>query len=230
MSRPEGFPAAGFTWKVVLLTTAVVLVVSFIQVYIVYPRFIRRTVEDCRNEAMRAARNISRIVNLEEPVARHHLTPAVLDRIVEASEDFQLWKLKVFSPDGEVLFSTDEGDVGKINEHDYFFGNVARGEVYSKALWQKTATLEGQVVPVDVVETYVPIMQGDRFLGACEIYYNITDRKSGLDREELSPEVRDHLRRINRAATRASSITNNLLDFSREKGGSLVHPLLFDQG
>ena len=34
----------------------------------------------------------------------------------------------------------------------------------------------------DVVETYIPLMSGDRFLGAFEIYYDITDRKTQMDR------------------------------------------------
>jgi two-component system NtrC family sensor kinase len=42
-----------------------------------------------------------------------------------------------------------------------------------------------------------------------------------LEKSELSPDVRDHLQRINRAARRASSITNNLLDFTREGKASV---------
>jgi putative nucleotidyltransferase with HDIG domain len=37
----------------------------------------------------------------------------------------------------------------------------------------------------DVVETYVPIMDGKRFLGAFEIYYNITDRKQRFNQLRL---------------------------------------------
>ncbi len=33
----------------------------------------------------------------------------------------------------------------------------------------------------DVVETYVPLVNGGNFLGAFEIYYDITDRKNRLD-------------------------------------------------
>jgi signal transduction histidine kinase len=41
-----------------------------------------------------------------------------------------------------------------------------------------------------------------------------------LERDDLPAEAEDHLKRINRAAGRARTITNNLLDFSRNGGGS----------
>jgi PAS domain S-box-containing protein len=44
-----------------------------------------------------------------------------------------------------------------------------------------TVSLEGSRVAADVVETYVPLMNGDNFLGAFEIYHDITDRKKQLD-------------------------------------------------
>jgi len=43
-------------------------------------------------------------------------------------------------------------------------------------------SLEGRKVTSDVLETYVPLMDGGRFLGAFEIYYDITERKKQLDK------------------------------------------------
>ena len=43
-------------------------------------------------------------------------------------------------------------------------------------------SLEGRKVTSDVLETYVPLMKDGRFLGALEIYYDITDRKRELDK------------------------------------------------
>jgi light-regulated signal transduction histidine kinase (bacteriophytochrome) len=41
-------------------------------------------------------------------------------------------------------------------------------------------TLEGQTLKVDVVESYVPVMAGNTFLGAFEIYYDITAKYAKL--------------------------------------------------
>jgi signal transduction histidine kinase len=220
-------------------------------------------------------------------------SPALKEGLRRVSKDFQLWKLKLFSSTGVVVFSTDEEDVGQVNRNPYFAEEVAKGRVFTKAVWAKEVSLEGQVVPIDVVETYVPLMADGDFLGACEIYYDITERKRSIDRlvvqasvftfgiggflllmiavvslraelairkqenlqeqlirsdrlaaigtmvggvahefnninvtvmgfsqlalsrEDLAEDVRGHLGRINRAARRAQSITQNLLDFVR---------------
>jgi signal transduction histidine kinase len=42
-----------------------------------------------------------------------------------------------------------------------------------------------------------------------------------LEKSDLAPDLKDHLQRINRAAQRANSITNNLLDFTREGKASV---------
>ena len=38
------------------------------------------------------------------------------------------------------------------------------------------------MVTVDVIETYIPIMSNGKFIGAFEIYYDITERKKELDK------------------------------------------------
>jgi hypothetical protein len=37
-------------------------------------------------------------------------------------------------------------------------------------------------MPVDVIETYVPVMSGENFIGAVEIYYDITAEKQQLNK------------------------------------------------
>lgn len=96
-------------------------------------------------------------------------------------QHFDLMKLKVFDPSGRALFSTDKGDIGMLNEHDYFRFVVAAGRPYTKVVKKDTRSLEGQTVRMDVVETYVPIMRRGRFIGAFEIYYDITARSTALN-------------------------------------------------
>ena len=86
-----------------------------------------------------------------------------------------------------------------INEKDYFWKIVAKGDNYTNVVKLNAKTLEGRVVPSDVVETYVPIMIGDKFIGAFEIYYDITTRKGKVD--EL----------LNRSVTAVFAITSCLL-------------------
>jgi hypothetical protein len=89
---------------------------------------------------------------------------------------------KAFSPSGEVVFSADPNEVGEINQNRYFHDFVAKGKVYAKVVAKDEASLEGRKVTRDVLETYVPLMNNGKFLGAFEIYYDITGRKKELDK------------------------------------------------
>jgi len=91
-------------------------------------------------------------------------------------------KLKIFSKPGKTLYSTTSKDIGVINKNRYFQDIVAKGRVYTKVVNKNTKSLENQIVNADVVETYVPIMKSDEFVGAFEIYYYMTGRQKGLDK------------------------------------------------
>jgi hypothetical protein len=95
--------------------------------------------------------------------------------------DFGLLKIKVFSPIGETVYSSSEEDIGKINKKDYFHNIVAKGKPFTEVINKETKSLEDEVMRVDVVETYVPIMQAGNFIGAFEVYLDITDEKNELN-------------------------------------------------
>ena len=95
--------------------------------------------------------------------------------------DFGLLKIKVFSPIGETVYSSSEEDIGKINKKDYFHNIVAKGKPFTEVINKETKSLEDEVMRVDVVETYVPMMQAGNFIGAFEVYLDITDEKNELN-------------------------------------------------
>jgi signal transduction histidine kinase len=101
--------------------------------------------------------------------------------VEKINKDFELMNLKVFSPSGEILYSGNPNEVGEINQQGYFHDVVAKGQVYAKVVPKDEKSLEGQKVTRDVLETYVPLMDNGEFLGAFEIYYDITNRKKQLD-------------------------------------------------
>lgn len=286
-------------WKAMVLSIFIVVALSLVQLLIVYPRFSQLAVGDCANEAVRVGRHISRMLPDGPIIETVATSPALREGLRRVASEFQLWKLKVFSSTGTVVFSTDDEDMGQVNRNPYFAEEVAQGKVLTKAVWAKEITLEGQVVPIDVVETYVPLMEGVNFLGACEIYYDITVQKGSIDRlvlqasfftfgiggflllviaiislraerairnqeslqeqlirsdrlaaigtmvggvahefnninvtvmgfsqlalsrDDLEEDLRGHLNRINRAARRAQSITQDLLDFVRRDKGTI---------
>ncbi len=91
-------------------------------------------------------------------------------------------KLKIFSKSGETIYSTTSEETGTMHKHRYFYDIVANGQVYSKIDRKGTKSLEGKAVTKDVVETYVPIIKNNNFIGTFEIYYDITAEKERLDK------------------------------------------------
>ncbi|HSR11148.1 MAG TPA: hypothetical protein VLS90_06855 [Thermodesulfobacteriota bacterium] len=73
-----------------------------------------------------------------------------------------------------------------MNTERYFREIIARGNVYTTVVRKNSESLEHQRMAVDVVETYVPLLRNGVFLGAFEIYYDITEKKQNLERLFLS--------------------------------------------
>jgi len=99
----------------------------------------------------------------------------------EVKRTFGLVKLKIFSADGQIAFSTASEEISRINRQTYFVENVAKGRTYTRVSSRSYLSLEGKPAKASVVQTCVPISRAGHFVGAVEIDYNITERKAALD-------------------------------------------------
>ncbi|MET0120777.1 MAG: diguanylate cyclase [Candidatus Thiodiazotropha sp. 6PLUC9] len=133
-----------------------------------------------RNAKLSAGHMSSMLGLLEQPVSSRNVDHEFRHHISMLEKDYALWKAKLFDASGVTVYSTDSNDIGQQNIYTYFHEKVAVGEVYSNLVSKQAKTLEGQIVPRDVVEIYVPIMDGDEFLGAFELYYDITEDNQAL--------------------------------------------------
>lgn len=154
-----------------------VLVFPLYSIFWVYPQYTAIITFEKEVSAKQIANHISKMVvgdSGNQALSKEDLTDAFIGVLHEAQLDFDLAKIKVFSPGGEVLYSTDAKDIGIVNTNAYFSEVIARGKSFSKVVHKHEQNMEGQPVEKDVVETYVPLMRGKNFLGAFEIYYDIT--------------------------------------------------------
>ena len=170
----------------ILIFAIVVAIASILyNSFLITPSFTTLLLNATENDAVRITKHLasSLVVSPHTALGRDsldaRLSKTEIDRI---SRDFELMNIKVFSPSGEILYSGDPNEVGAVNENRYFHEVVARGQVYAKVVPKDEASLEGQKVTRDVLETYVPLVDDGEFLGAFEIYYDITNRKAQLDR------------------------------------------------
>jgi HD-GYP domain-containing protein (c-di-GMP phosphodiesterase class II) len=155
-----------------ILTCATAIIFPLVNIYYIFPSISKLVIDNIEDEARRIAQHLASNVVTEDNRLKERQD--IEDAAGKIKTDFNLDKLKVFSAGGEIVYSTDPADIGEINTKPYFHEIVSRGNVHTTEIQQGTRTLEDKIVEVDVVETYVPIMSGSQFLGAFEIYYDIT--------------------------------------------------------
>ena len=168
--------------NILLVSLAIGIVLPLYDVLFIFPAVSELLIENTQDDAIRVARHLSSLLISETGELNSTvLTNDLLKAIQEPAAEFDLVKLKVYSGSGEVLFSTDSGDIGTVNSEPYFSDIVAKGNAYTKVVLKEQESLEGQTMKFDVVETYVPIIRDGELRGAFEIYYDITARKEQLD-------------------------------------------------
>jgi len=165
-----------------LLFASVLLLPAYF-VFFVQPAITGYLIESTEREAVRVARYLAaEFVPNGQPLVAHELPVDFARHVRCVLDQFLLKDVKLFSADGTVLFSTDPSEIGQINTNEYFRNVVAAGNNYTKFIRKDRPTLEGKIMHAHVIETYVPILQQGRFVGAFEIYYDLTARKERLDR------------------------------------------------
>lgn len=174
----------GFLWGMVILAVLTAVLLFVYSLFFLTPAFTDLIAHNTEENAILVGEHIkTSIFPDEKPFARQTLPPGLKQEVAELTQAFHLMKIKAFAPSGETIFSTEAKDIGVMNEHDYFQQVVAQGKPFTKIVQKDKASLEGQQVTVDVVETYVPALAADgTFLGAFEIYFDITAPKARLDR------------------------------------------------
>ncbi|MGK2951005.1 MAG: diguanylate cyclase domain-containing protein [Thiobacillus sp.] len=177
----------GFLRNILLLSLFSAVLVPLYGLFVSHPQYEQQLVSITEDEAERLARHLSQALHEEgTDIAQDRLPQGFAAEIQNIKSDFKLEKVKVFSREGVVVYSTDAKDIGMRNEHAYFTEMVAQGQVFTKVAHKESRTAENQVATADVVETYQPIMVQGRFLGAFELYYDVTDRLSRMDRLQHS--------------------------------------------
>ncbi|WP_299982687.1 ATP-binding protein [Desulfobacula sp.] len=165
---------------IVFLSMATAL--SIYNIFFIYPSLTELVIDNTKNDAVRVAKHLATTFMPERTEQRPSSFNADMQgEIKKIIDAFELNKLQVFSSTGEIIFSSEPDNIGKVNKEKYFHEIVARGKVFATVVKKDSNSMEGQRLTADVVETYVPQMRGNTFLGAFEIYYDITDRKEKFD-------------------------------------------------
>jgi diguanylate cyclase (GGDEF)-like protein len=172
-----------FSWATVWVSLVAISVFPIYTAVVLAPRFEQLLVKNTKDEAIRLARSFSTLaVEEEKELSRGELPTHLLDRLGPLEDDGHLVKMRIFSPSGEIIYSSEPAEVGHINEEAYFRELAASGAARAEIIPTESRSLENEVVPADVVETYVPITRGGRLLGVFELYHNVSRERKDLNR------------------------------------------------
>jgi signal transduction histidine kinase len=158
------------------------VLVPLLNTQYIYPLFKGLLIKNTEDEALRLGMHLADMFfDKEGIISRDRISAIMNEKAYNLINDFKLQKMKIFNPSGETIYSTSSDDIGIMNEYDYFHNIVASGRTYSKVVKKDQTTREGNILSADVVETYVPVMDEGKFIGAFELYYNITSRSRALN-------------------------------------------------
>ncbi len=154
------------------------LVITYIS-----PTFSSMLMKNIEDDALRSGTYLADIaMDFDKDLSRKIISDDFMVLMEKMTNDMNLMKVKLFSPSGEVIYSSVIKDIGTVNDRAYFHDVIAKGKIYSKMVKKESLSLEGQIMPRDVAEIYVPVMKNKIFAGAVELYYDITEKNRELDR------------------------------------------------
>jgi len=170
-------------WAIVSVSLVAISLFPIYTVLFLAPRFEELLVENTKDEAIRLATYLSTFVVEEGKELRRDTLPThLLDRLGSLEGDRHLVKMRIFAPSGEIIYSTEPTEVGHFNEEAYFREMAANGRGRTEIIPRQSRSLENEVVPADVVETYVPITRGARLVGIFELYHDVSKGRKSLNR------------------------------------------------
>lgn len=171
--------------KATLLITIIgVMAIVYYGIWITLPGYSKLQVDITEKEALRAGTLLEAFIlkGKDKKICNEVIFQEETEQtILEYCKHLGIYKLRIFSGNGEIIYSTDKDETGKINDNNYFTEIVAKGIPYTKVVRKQSESAEGIVSEKDVVETYKPIVKNGVFKGAFELYYDISESRKLLD-------------------------------------------------
>lgn len=168
-------------WVLLFISIILVLGLPLGNIIFIYPAFTSVLVKSIEKDAEQMGSYLVPPELKFSEIRADRMTQRLYGDIYKLEHDLGVIKIRIFSSQGEIVYSTDSKEIGTHATNDYFYDRISKGERISKLVEKGGISLEGDPVKYDIVETYLPLMNGKRFLGAFELYYDVTETKSQLD-------------------------------------------------
>lgn len=164
--------------KGILIVSVIAVLIYPVYLFVfLYPSFQEIIIKEKESEAEQIVTYLVDNFDITTSVLNRwaeYLTLEQLEEIKTIRKKFNLYKIRVFSSRGTIIYSTNIDEIDSKNEKEYFESIVKKGKVYSIFVKKGRTSAEGTNITTNVVEVYVPIMLDNSFSGAVEVYYDIT--------------------------------------------------------
>jgi len=148
----------------------------------IHPSFKKLLIDDKKDDAISIAKHLSSLFPLQSPAfARNDLPVDLVAYISEHKGHFDLIRMRVYSSTGQQIYVSDNSGVEEIHKERFFHDVLKKGGVHTKIVKEEGDSPKAQASPIFMVETFVPLLRNKNFLGAFEIYYDITERINQLN-------------------------------------------------
>ncbi|MHA1553048.1 MAG: ATP-binding protein [Alphaproteobacteria bacterium] len=116
---------------------------------------------------------------------RAHPATAEIDHLIKMiTEGVQILKVKIYSADGVIVFSTDPAEIGEdYSDSTAFQAAVREGRSSSELSYKdRFSAFSGELFDRAIVETYLPKYDGEgNVTGVIELYADVTDVDEQID-------------------------------------------------
>ena len=166
----------------IVITFVAIVGLPLYSIFVAKPLYTGFIVKETEKVVENIARQLSFHLVAGQPLRRDNLPADFIREINRTRELIGLWKIKLYTPNGEVIYSTDSKEIGGFTRKSFFPDIIRKGENHTLLGKKGSQNDEGKARDNDVVETYVPIINKGKVTGVFEMYYDITKSHSKLAR------------------------------------------------
>ncbi len=161
---------------------AVLFLVSFTHLFL-YPQITATIDEQLIDETYRSADVLAtHLKQSQQPLQRDEIPPLFLADAKDFLWKIHAQKIRLFSSKREIIYSSDSDEIGQINSLPYFQKIINEGTPHSNLIENERLSAEGIKTTFDLVEVYLPLINGTEHLGVIEVYNDVSVQKSKLRR------------------------------------------------
>ena len=164
-----------FLNRIFYISLAAVLLLPIYTVFFMFPLYTDFAKENVEETLVDIADHMaSSLIDKSKIDAGFNPSDYFVEELKLVSNTLNLWKVKIFTPEGKVVYSSETNDVGTDTRHDFFRDIVNNRKPHSVVINKEIQTGQ-QTRQIKLIETYVPIFNDEHeVVGVFEIYFDIT--------------------------------------------------------